>query len=45
MHLVTRRVRMQGFVVLDYLDRADEAMADLMTWLGEGKLADPSAEA
>jgi len=39
MHLVTRRVRMEGFVVMDYLDRMDEAMADLMTWLGEGKLA------
>ena len=39
MHLVTRRVRMQGFIVMDYLDRIDEAMADLGTWLGEGKLA------
>ncbi len=39
MHLVTRRVRMQGFIVMDYLDRRDEALADLMTWLGEGKLA------
>jgi NADPH-dependent curcumin reductase CurA len=39
MHLVARRVRMQGFIVMDYLDRLDEAMTDLMTWLGEGKLA------
>jgi len=39
MHLVTRRVRMQGFIVMDYLDRREEAMADLLGWLGEGKLA------
>jgi NADPH-dependent curcumin reductase CurA len=39
MYLVARRVRMQGFIVMDYLDRIDEAMADLMTWVGEGKLA------
>ena len=39
MHLVARRVRMQGFIVMDYLDRLEEAMTDLLTWLGEGKLA------
>ncbi len=39
MLLVTRRVRMQGFIVMDFLDRRDEALADLMTWLAEGKLA------
>jgi hypothetical protein len=39
MYLVARRVRMEGFVVLDYLDRLDEAMSDLTAWLGEGKLA------
>jgi NADPH-dependent curcumin reductase CurA len=39
MYLVARRVRMQGFIVMDYLDRLDEAMSDLMTWLGDGKLA------
>ncbi len=39
MNLVARRVRMQGFIVMDYLDRMDEAMADLLTWVGEGRLA------
>jgi NADPH-dependent curcumin reductase CurA len=39
MYLVARRVKMQGFIVMDYLDRLDEAMGDLMTWLGDGKLA------
>jgi NADPH-dependent curcumin reductase CurA len=39
MYLVARRVRMQGFIVMDYLDRMDEAMADLLSWVGEGKLA------
>ncbi len=39
MYLVARRVRMEGFIVMDYLDRLDAAMADLMTWVGEGRLA------
>lgn len=37
--LVIRRIKMQGFIVLDYLDRMDEAMNELLTWVGEGKLA------
>jgi NADPH-dependent curcumin reductase CurA len=39
MYLVARRVKMQGFIVMDYLDRMDEAMHDLLTWVGEDKLA------
>jgi NADPH-dependent curcumin reductase CurA len=39
MVLVTRRIRMQGFIVLDYLDRADEAFADLATWVMNGDIA------
>lgn len=38
-NLVTRRGRMQGFIVLDYLARAGEAMADLARWVGEGRIA------
>lgn len=39
MLLVTRRVRMQGFIVIDYLARAGEALADLTQWVGAGELA------
>lgn len=38
MNLVTRRGRMQGFIVLDYEARYPEAIAALAGWLGEGKL-------
>lgn len=37
--LVTRRIRMQGFIVLDYLDRADEAFNELAAWVMDGKIA------
>lgn len=36
--LISARARMQGFVVLDYLDRADEAMAVMGPWAATGKL-------
>lgn len=39
MILVTRRIRMQGFVVIDYLGRAGEAIADLGKWVADGELA------
>ena len=38
MNLVVQRSRMEGFLVLDYLDRADEAITDLVTWVLEGTL-------
>ncbi len=38
--LLTRRGRMEGFLVLDYYARAAEAMAELAGWLREGKLKD-----
>jgi hypothetical protein len=37
-NLIIKRARMEGFLVLDYFDRAQEALADLMKWHGEGKL-------
>lgn len=40
MNLLARRARMEGFLVLDYLDRAAEAVQALSTWLREGKLKD-----
>jgi NADPH-dependent curcumin reductase CurA len=38
--LVVKRGRMEGFLVLDYLPRAGEAVAALSGWLREGKLKD-----
>jgi NADPH-dependent curcumin reductase CurA len=37
-HLLVKRARMQGFVVLDYADRYDEARAKLAQWVREGKI-------
>jgi NADPH-dependent curcumin reductase CurA len=38
MNLLVKRARMEGFVVFDYLSRADEAIAELLAWVGEGRL-------
>ena len=38
--LVSKRGRMEGFIVLDYFPRAAEAVAALSGWLREGKLKD-----
>jgi NADPH-dependent curcumin reductase CurA len=38
MNLLVKRARMEGFVVFDYLPRADEAIAELVAWVGEGRL-------
>jgi NADPH-dependent curcumin reductase CurA len=38
MNLLVRRSRMEGFVVFDYLSRTNEAMADLVPLVMEGKL-------
>lgn len=38
MNLLVRRARMEGFVVFDYLPRTDEAMAELVPLVMEGKL-------
>jgi NADPH-dependent curcumin reductase CurA len=38
MNLLTRRARMEGFVVFDYLARTDEAMAELVPWVMQGKV-------
>jgi NADPH-dependent curcumin reductase CurA len=39
MLLVTRRLRMQGFIVLDYLGRANEAIEALSKWVMAGEIA------
>jgi NADPH-dependent curcumin reductase CurA len=38
MNLVTNRGRMEGFIILDYLPRAAEAVHDLMAWVASGEL-------
>ena len=36
--LIIQRARMEGFLVLDYLDRMDEAIQELSKWLMEGNI-------
>ena len=38
MQLVIRRCRMEGFILIDYFDRAGEALADLTSWIQDGSL-------
>lgn len=38
MNLVIMRARMEGFIVIDYMDRAGEAIADIMQWVQSGDL-------
>jgi NADPH-dependent curcumin reductase CurA len=37
-NLIVKRARVEGFLVTDYMNRAQEAMADLGKWLAEGKI-------
>lgn len=37
-NLLARRVRLQGFIVIDYMNRAQEGVAELAKWYKEGKL-------
>ena len=36
--LIAKRIRMQGFIMFDYMADIDGAMADLVQWLTDGKL-------
>ena len=36
--ILTKRARVEGFIVLDYVNRADAALADLSRWMTEGKI-------
>lgn len=38
MNLVIMRARMEGFIVIDYMDRAGEAVEDLLKWIGSGEM-------
>jgi len=39
--LVTKRIRMEGFIVMDFYNRKREAEAALGQWLADGKLKAP----
>jgi NADPH-dependent curcumin reductase len=39
MILVQRRIKMQGFIVIDYMDRFEAAMADIAEWVMAGEIA------
>ena len=39
MHLITRRARMEGFIMIDFLEHTERATTDLVTWVNEGKIA------
>lgn len=36
--ILTRRLKMQGFIISDYAHRAPEFVKDVSTWMAEGKL-------
>lgn len=36
--LIARRARMEGFLVLDYLDRFPEAQIEMVGWVAEGRV-------
>lgn len=38
MNLITMRARMEGFIILDYLSRAPEAISDLLQWIKQDEL-------
>ena len=36
--IVVKRLVMQGFIVMDFMDRRDQAIADLQAWVASGQL-------
>ena len=36
--IVVKRLIMQGFIVMDFMDRSDQALKELQTWVASGKL-------
>lgn len=39
MNLVINRARMEGFIVIDYMDRAMQSITELMGWIESGQLS------
>jgi len=38
MNIISRRTKMQGFIILDYIDQAPSAIAQLGEWIAKGQL-------
>ena len=38
MNIIARRIRMEGFIMLDYLHRIEEFQSEFGTWVLEGKI-------
>ena len=36
--IVVKRLVMQGFIVMDYMQQRDQALKDLQSWVASGKL-------
>lgn len=36
--VIAKRLRIQGFIVLDYMDRSEECMMQMAQWIGAGQL-------
>ncbi len=36
--VIAKRLRIQGFIVLDYMDRSEECMMQMAQWIGAGKI-------
>src|SRR5258708_8836276 len=36
--IVVKRLIMQGFIVMDYMDQRDKALAELQSWVKDGRL-------
>jgi len=36
--IVVKRLTMQGFIVMDYMERRNEALRDLQAWTSAGKI-------
>lgn len=36
--IVVKRLRIEGFIVMDYMEQRDEALADLQSWVSSGQL-------
>ena len=39
--LVTKRLKMQGFIVMDFYDQRDKALSDMQAWVKSGQLKVP----
>lgn len=37
-YIVTKRIRMQGFIVLDFFDMREAFIKDMSRWIGEGRI-------